>query len=84
MGKDFMIIELGKYNSDRRITYRRLDHRVREYHVCYRNGDRSTSCYDTRAASAGRNSEQARGHTMGPNQDEHRDVGDDCGAIKKH
>ena len=86
MGIRLMIIELGKYNSAEELL---IETRTTgsQGHVCYRNGDQRASV--TRAAVCmgwkGWGCEQGTGaHTNGVRvRNEHRDVEDDCRAIKE-
>jgi len=83
-GIRLMIIELEKYNSAEELH---IENRTTgsQGHVCYRMGWRASV---TRAAVRmeleGTGCEQGTGaHTNGSSWNEHRDMGDDCRAIKE-
>src|SRR5882724_11435481 len=86
MGIRLMIIELGKYNSAEELL---IETRTTgsQVHVCYRNGDQSTS--GTRAAvrmevgGTGMRTGHRGAYKWVQIGNEHRGAGDECGAIKE-
>ena len=86
MGKRFKIIELGKYNSAEELLIETITVGL-QGHICYQNGDRRASVIRAavRMELEERGCEQGTGvHTNGVRvRNEHRDMGDDCRAIKE-